>query len=132
MPFAALSRPAARRFSTRAVTAWALVAAPAALAASSASHQISNAVLDAAGGTSTSPSHTLTACVGSEVAGSSSSASYHIDSGCGPSALAIPSDFNVLVAGNPTPVPTLSGSVLALLVAVLAVAAMKRLRASRP
>ena len=131
MSIAVHFRSVAQRVSGRALTALALVGAPAAQAASSASHQISNAVLDAAGGTSTSPSHTLTACVGSEVAGSSSSASYHIDSGCGPSALAIAADFNALATDNATPIPTLSGSVLALLVAVLAVAAVKRLRASQ-
>jgi hypothetical protein len=110
---------------------WTLVAAPAAQAASSASYQISSTVVDAGGGTSASPSHQLTACIGSEIAGASSSASYRVDTGCGPSALAIASDFPLAGTGdNATPIPALSGLALALLVVVLAAAAMKRLRAS--
>jgi hypothetical protein len=119
-----------------ALAAWIVVAAPTVHAASSASYQIPNAALDTAGGASASPSFRLTACVGSEIAGSSSSASYHIDSGCGASALALPSDFPPPVVGPPgagaTPIPTLSGLALALLVVALAALAMRRLRARYP
>jgi len=106
----------------------AFVVAPGAQAASSASYQINNAVLDAAGGTSSSASHTVSACVGSEIAGTQSSVNHRIDSGCGPSALAIALDFPF--AGNAKEIPAVSGAGLAVLVALLAVVAFRRLRAS--
>lgn len=112
------------------MAAWTLVAAPLTHAASSASFMISNAVLDAAGGTSSSASHIVSACVGSEIAGTQSSASFRVDSGCGPSALAIAADFPQL-GGGPREIPTLSGAATGLLVTLLAVAAIRRLRAAR-
>ena len=127
MPSATMFRSAGKQFASGAMAGWALVAVPGAHAASSASYQINNAVLDAAGGTSSSASHTVSACVGSEIAGTQSSINYRIDSGCGPSALAISLDFPF--AGTPKEIPTVSGSGLALLVAVLAVVAFRRLRA---
>ena len=128
MPFADLSRSAGKQFSGAASLALLVAAAPAAQAASSASYQINNAVLDAAGGTSSSASHTVSACVGSEIAGTQSSINHRIDSGCGPSALAIALDFPF--AGTPKEIPTVSGAGLAVLVALLAAVAIRRLRAS--
>jgi len=129
---AAPSRPAVQRAAAGALAACGLVVAPAADAASSASHQISGAVVDAAGGTSTSANHTLTACVGSEIAGASASASHRIESGCGPSALALASDFPLAgVPGGPREIPTMSEFALALLVVALATLAARRLRPPR-
>ncbi|MBK9609202.1 MAG: hypothetical protein IPO58_23340 [Betaproteobacteria bacterium] len=130
MPSAARLRTAGRLLAGALPAAGllAVAVAPGAQAASSASYQINNAVLDAAGGTSSSASHTVTACVGSEIAGTQSSANHRIDSGCGPSALAIALDFPF--AGTPKEIPAISGAGLAVLVALLAAVAIRRLRAS--
>jgi len=128
LPSAAPPRSAGGQLPYAVSLAGVLMAAPGARAASSASHQINNAVLDAAGGTSSSASHTVSACVGSEIAGTQSSANHRIDSGCGPSALAIALDFPF--AGTPKEIPSVSGAGLAVLVVLLAVVAIRRLRAS--
>ena len=97
-------------------------------AASSASFSIPNGTVDAAGGRATSTNHVVTACVGSEVAGSSSSANHRIDSGCGPTTLALAIDFRPEAARAAQPVPGLDALPLALLAAGIALAAARRLR----
>ena len=122
----------AARFAACGSGLWVLAVAPAVQGASSASFQINNAVLDAAGGVSTSPSHVVAACVGSEIAGSSSSANFKLETGCGPTALALAKDFVVpAVDTSAAPIPTLSDVSLALLAIMVAFVAMKRLRALR-
>ncbi len=97
-------------------------------AASSASHQIANGQINGAGGTSASANFVVSACVGSEIAGSSASVSHRIDSGCGPTSLAIALDFPVV---PPVVVPTVSGMSLALLIVMLGVVSLVRLRGLR-
>jgi hypothetical protein len=74
----------------------------------------------------------VTACVGSEIAGTQASASFRIDSGCGPSALALPRDFPAGGGGGgATAIPALSDVGLALLLVALAASAARQLRARR-
>ncbi|MEO8484903.1 MAG: hypothetical protein ABI585_01060 [Betaproteobacteria bacterium] len=111
---------------TAVACALALTHAALAGAASSASFQIQNAVIDTAGGRSTSATHVVTACVGSEIAGSSASASFKMDSGCGATALFVPP--TAVVAQATVPVPTMSSAGSGLLMVLVALAGFAALR----
>lgn len=104
--------------------------APAALAdtQSSASFVVQG-VVDSGGGRSTSQSHVVTSCLGSEIAGTQSSSNFRIDSGCGATALAFvtPDGGGNGRGGGVVGVPTLTDAGLAMLVAMLAVVAARRL-----
>ncbi len=122
-----------RRLAGSTLAALGAVVAPTAQAASSASFQVNNAVVDSAGGTSASTSHQVTACIGSEIAGAQASTSFRIDSGCGPTALALASDFPPVVRPDDgaLAIPALSDVGLALLVVAVVALAARRLRALR-